>query len=302
MAIFNAKRLGLKVLVRDEASRVSGHRGALKRIAKDIFFAGFRRLCDGVLAIGTLNREYYLDYGFPEEQIFPVPYTVDNAYFQARAEAAQPKRADLRAELGLDAKRPVILYASKLSRRKHPDDLLATFARLATEPSARHPYLIFVGDGEMESELKDAVPSEIRDSVKFLGFLNQSEMTRCYDLCEVFVLPSSLEPWGLVVNEAMNAGRAVIVSDQVGAAVDLVHDGENGFVFPAGDVNALTEALRRVLDDPQRCGAMGRRSRELIDGWDFSQDLAGLKHALSFVQDEPKRHPGAADHGPAIRS
>ena len=63
----------------------------------------------------------------------------------------------------------------------------------------------------------------------------------------------------------MNAGRAVIVSDQVGAAVDLVQQGENGFVFPAGNVEALTDTLRKVLSDPVRCQRMGERSRQIID-------------------------------------
>ena len=64
--------------------------------------------------------------------------------------------------------------------------------------------------------------------VRFLGFRNQSEMPAFYDLCDLFVLPSHFEPWGLVINEAMNAGKPVIVSDCVGAAPDLVQTGRNG--------------------------------------------------------------------------
>src|SRR2546430_3298455 len=89
----------------------------------------------------------------------------------------------------------------------------------------------------------------ILHAVKFLGFRNQSELPSFYDLCDVFVLPSTSEPWGLVVNEAMAAGRPVVVSDQVGCARDLVQNGLNGFIFPVGDVEALAHALTRVLVD-----------------------------------------------------
>jgi len=118
--------------------------------------------------------------------------------------------------------------------------------------------------------------------VRFAGFRNQSALPAFYDLCDVFVLPSRLEPWGLVINEVMNAGRAVIASDEVGGAIDLVRDGENGFVFPAGDVAALADRLRRILGDPALCRNMGERSRVLIDGWSFREDVEGLRRALDY--------------------
>ena len=122
-----------------------------------------------------------------------------------------------------------------------------------------------VGDGDRKATLQEQARSlNIEPLVRFAGFRNQTELPRFYDLCDVFVLPSKLEPWGLVVNEVMNAGRAVIVSDQVGAAADLVRNGENGFVYPAGDVDALTGALRQILSDPEQCRHMGERSRQII--------------------------------------
>ena len=141
---------------------------------------------------------------------------------------------------------------------------------------------MMVGEGDRHAALREQAKSlEIEQSIRFAGFRNQSELPRFYDLCDVFVLPSLLEPWGLVVNEVMNAGRAVIVSDQVGAAADLVHDGENGLVFPAGNVGRLADALRQILSDPERCRRMGERSRQIIGAWGFQQDLEGLKRAIT---------------------
>jgi glycosyltransferase involved in cell wall biosynthesis len=121
------------------------------------------------------------------------------------------------------------------------------------------------------------------EGVRFCGFRNQSELPRFFDLATVFVLPSRHEPWGLIVNEVMNAGRAVIVSDEVGCQPDLVENGVEGCVFPAGDVSGLTAALRTVLATPETATAMGQRGRAKIRGWDFEEDIRGLRHALAQV-------------------
>jgi glycosyltransferase involved in cell wall biosynthesis len=118
LAMAWAKIQGLKVLVRDEATRLTGTRHRLKRLAKRIFFLVLRDLCDGFLAIGTLNGEYYQSYGIAPERIFPVPYAVDNAFFRDKARAASGERENLRRQLGLESGRPIILYASKLSEVK----------------------------------------------------------------------------------------------------------------------------------------------------------------------------------------
>lgn len=285
-----ARFRGRAVLNRDEAWDKSAQRGTLKNAVKRLFFMAMRRVCHGWLVIGTANRAYYQANGMAPETLFSMPYAVDNDAFRKQAEAAAGTRETLRQNLNLEPDRPVILFASKFQSRKRPDDLLAAFARITTDPDARHPYLVLVGDGEERAALEQkAREMGVDSSVRFAGFQNQSDIPRYYDLCDVFVLPSLLEPWGLVVNEVMNAGRAVIVSDQVGAAADLVRDGENGFIFPAGDVDALSACLRQILSDPDLCKRMGERSRAIIGDWGFEQDLHGLKQALDYCR---KVRPG----------
>ena len=75
------KLLGIKILVRDEATLISSHIGLLNRMAKQLFFFILNMLCDGFITIGSLNREYYLWYGIEEERLFLMPYAVDNKYF-----------------------------------------------------------------------------------------------------------------------------------------------------------------------------------------------------------------------------
>jgi glycosyltransferase involved in cell wall biosynthesis len=270
--------------MRGESNLISETRRALARGLKRLLLPRLFRLIDGFLAIGTLNMEYYLRYGVPQRKIFMMPYAVDNEFFQKRASQARMCREHLRAELGLEPGRPVILYASKLQRHKRPGDLLEAYVKLspngALEP---RPYLLFVGDGEERHRLEERVRGLGWRSVLFLGFKNQSELPRYYDLCDVFVLPSAHEPWGLVVNEAMNAAKPVVVSDQVGCAPDLVRDGVNGFVFPAGDIGALAERLRRLTEDPELARRMGEEGLRIIDKWNFDADVQGLLEALDYV-------------------
>jgi glycosyltransferase involved in cell wall biosynthesis len=287
LAMLQARFLGVKVLIRDEATLISAPRNFAKRLLKVAFFAGLKPLVDGFLAIGSLNREYYRHYGIPGERIFFVPYAVDNDFFRAGVKQAGGGREQLRRELGLSPGRPVILFVSKIEPRKRPADLLAAYIKLLkTGAVAGPPYLLYVGDGEQCGPLEEVVREKQLEGVRFLGFKNQTELPAYYDLCDVFVLPSVQEPWGLVVNEVMNAGRAVIVSDQVGCGPDLVRPGENGFIFPAGDIADLAQDLKEILEDRERCRLMGRNSLKIMETWGLEEDIQGLKNALRLVSAE----------------
>jgi glycosyltransferase involved in cell wall biosynthesis len=282
-AMAAAKRLGMKLLVRAETTSISSPRGALKKNVQKAFFVWLRRIADRFLAIGTLNAAYYRQQGVPSERIFLMPYAVDNAFFRARAADCAGQREALRDALGLAPGRPVILYAGKMIARKSPRDLLEAYATLSVDGRSEPcPYLLYVGDGEMRRELETAAAGRGWSAVRFLGFRNQTEMPAFYDLCDVFVMPSTIEPWGLVVNEAMNAGKAIITSDRVGCAPDLVRNGGNGFIFKAGDVAGLARALRNILASAQQCAAMGRQSLDIVARWSFEEDVQGLRAALGI--------------------
>ncbi len=282
--IQDAASLALPVLLRGESTLEANRRSAVRRRVRDPFYLRwlFRRTA-GFLCIGARNREFYRQYGVPENRLFTMPYAVDNQFFQSRCAEARPQRETLRLSLGLQAGRPVILFTAKLTTVKAPEQLLAAFARLNERLAGdAKPYLLFVGDGPERGRLAEAA-QPCGDAVRFLGFRNQSELPALYDLCDVFVLPSRFEPWGLVVNEVMNAGRPVIVSDRVGAASDLVENGDNGFVYPSGDVAALASRLLQILESSRLRARMGERSLKRISAWNFEADRRGLLEALAKV-------------------
>jgi glycosyltransferase involved in cell wall biosynthesis len=250
--------------------------------------------------VGARNREYYRSYGVPAERIFMMPYAVDNASFQAAAARAHPSRELLRTSLGLPPGCPVILYASKFQSHKRTQDLLEAFIRMSPDGRKASPAaLLFVGDGEERPALERRISAlgwnSIQSSIQILGFRNQSELPALFDLCDIFVLPSAVEPWGLVINEVMNAGKAIVASDRVGAVPDLVRDGINGFVFPAGDVDALRDRLQRLVADPMLTQNMGHASLRLVGSHNFAADRDGLLQALEFVTvPTPQAHPATA--------
>ena len=277
-----AKALGIPVLLRAESWLKDRERGGAKLAVKQLFFEGLKQLVAGVLPIGTLNAAYWRHYLGEDFPASLMPYAVDNDYFQKQSQQARTGREELLAELKLDPSRPVILFASKLQSRKRCEDLLEAYKNLSPGDGIEpNPYLVIVGDGEERAALERRAEESKFNGIRFCGFRNQSELPRFFDIASVFVLPSRHEPWGLIVNEAMNAGRAVIVSDEVGSQPDLVTDGVEGCIFAAGDVEALTAGLRRVLATPETAARMGQRSLERIRTWDFEEDVRGLRQAIA---------------------
>jgi glycosyltransferase involved in cell wall biosynthesis len=276
-----AKALGIPVLLRGDMWLRDRPRSGPKLLLKKLFFQFLKNMVDGILPVGTLNAEYWKHYLGDELPLFLMPYAVDNDYFQQRSLEAAARRDELRQELGLEVGRPVILFASKLQQRKHCSDLLEAYEMLLKDGGASLPYLLIVGDGEERAALEKQAKTKGLTDIRFCGFRNQSELPRFFDLSSVFVLPARHEPWGLIVNEVMNAGRAVIISDDVGCQPDLITDGVEGCVYPVRDVKALADALRRVLATPETAEIMGRHALERIRTWSFEEDVLALREAIA---------------------
>ena len=279
-----AKALGIPVLLRADIWLADRPRSRSRLLAKRLFFECLRPLVAGVLTIGSNNAAYWQAYFGERVPQFLLPYAVDNDFFAAKAKEARPSLPALRTELQLEPDRPVILFASKLQKRKHADHLLTAYDQLLQRKRTyAPPYLVFVGDGEERHALEAQVRSLGLEGVRFTGFRNQTELPRFFALADVFVLPARHEPWGLVVNEVMATACPVVLSTDVGAAADLVSDGVEGCVYPTGDMDALTAALERVLVSPEVAHNMGEAAARRLQGWDIEADIRGLRRALAAV-------------------
>lgn len=276
-----ALRAGLPVMLRGDTFLGSIRGGRLRRFAHRVIYSRRFRKVSAFLAIGTLNRELYRAYGAPDERIFMLPHAVDNHFFQTKAAEMAPHREELRRKHGIEPGRPIIFFCGRLSEDKDPVTMMHAMARLAKQPE--RPVLLMAGDGNLRP-LSERLASQLAPgSVKFLGFQNQTLLPALYDLCDVFVLPSVFEPWGLVVNEVMNAARPVVVSDKCGCWPDLVRPGVNGSVHQAGSVSDLCEKIIPWIQDAELRRRGGAESLRMIQSWGIDENIAGLQKALAAV-------------------
>ncbi len=249
---------------------------------------GLRQLFHGSygLFIGAENRRWFERWGMPAERLFHVPYVVDNDALQRTASELAPRREQLRAELGIEREAgPVILTVGRLIPKKQPVHLLEAFRQVRAN---RRCTLLVVGSGPLEHELRQKVAAEGISDVVFAGFLDQTQVARAYVAADVFALVSSHEPWGLVVNEAMNFGLPVVVSDKVGCAADLVVDGRNGLVVPHDDLEALIAALDRLVASGDLRMRLGEASRQMISPRTYDVTAAGLVAAVRAAVGESR--------------
>src|SRR5262249_6706380 len=277
IAMAAARWAGLPVFARGE-THLGLSRGSLKRLARRPLMRVFYQRLSGALAIGSANAAFYRAMGVPEERIFSMPYTVDNARFTEGSRLSDVQRKKVRAELGVADIDPIVLYAAKLQARKHPDDLLRAARRLQNRGIRFH--VVMVGSGEMAAELVNLSTRLGLENMHFHGFANQSVLPQIYGAADVFVLPSENEPWGLAVNEAMCAGLPIVAAAEIGCAADLIRPGVNGQTFAAGDVEGLARALHPVLADAETRRRMGGASRDIISRWSYAECAAGLHDAL----------------------
>jgi len=247
-----ARALGLRTLLRDDVWLDARPRDAAWSANKARLWPLIDVSVSAYLAVGTQNAAYYELLGANASKIFVLPYAVDNAWFRRRIAAARAHGEELRRTLAIGREQIVFLLPAKLLAHKQPMLAVESFARLQAEGLGNRAMLLLAGDGPERDVLEARIKSFNLENVRLLGFQNQAEMAALYGLADVCLLPSQWEPWGLAINEAMNGACAILASDRVGAAADLVHEGVNGAVVPHGDAAALTDAIRRLTLAPDQ--------------------------------------------------
>lgn len=275
------RRLGIPCIVRGESNALRP-RAWWKTILHRRLLKGY----SAFLAIGSSNRQFYLDRGVRPEQIFPAYYCIDNERFAAQAAALAPQRQDLRKRWEITDDRIVYLFCAKFIPKKRPLDVVLAVGRAAAAGHKLH--LLMVGDGE-ERAACEAAARQAESPVTFAGFLNQNELAQAYVAADFLVLPSDHgETWGLVVNEAMACGRPAIVSDQVGCGPDLIQEGDTGASYRCGDISALAELLGYWADRPSEIHAMGAKACRLVGQYSMDAAKEGTIAAVTYVCEGPK--------------
>jgi glycosyltransferase involved in cell wall biosynthesis len=259
-------------------SNIRGDRASgLKAIVKKRLVGWALRQTDAVLACGSLGEAYFQKYGADPQQIFRVPVEPDYDLIRS---VRQEQVSAVQAKYGWREDRRRLVYSGRLIGIKRVDLLLSAFAAIA--PERPQWDLVIVGDGELRRPLEGSVSPALASRITWCGFVaDQGEISAIYRACDVLVHPPDVEPWALVINEAAAAGLAIIASDAVGAAAELVRDGVNGRVFPAGDVAALRAVL---LDVTAHSPSYKAASADVLAAWREQGDpVNGMRKALQSL-------------------
>lgn len=258
-------------------STLLDEQGGLKQLARRLFLKHVYKSCHAAFYVGQNNKAYFLKHGMKENQLFFAPHAIDNDRFSDKDGQHQKEAMNWRKELGIGKDDTLALFVGKFEPKKNPLLLLEAFKKANVAGS----HLIFVGNGVLEEELK----SNATENIHFLPFQNQSKMPAVYRLADLLALPSQGpgETWGLVVNEAMACGRAVLVSNKAGCAPDLVEHSKNGYIFEYDKQEECAEFIKKMLSDKQRMKAMGSHSAEKIREWSFEQIVNSLEENIGKI-------------------
>lgn len=279
-------------ILMSESSRGDHFRLWPREIAKQFLVRQFHAALVG----GERHAEYARALGIPRACIFSGYDSVDNPYFSEGAERVRANAAAARAAAGLPPR--YVLTSSRFVAKKNIDGLLRGYAlHVARRPDA--PALVLCGDGPLRESLH-ALGRELRieSRLHWPGFVQYPELPTYYALAEAFILASTTEQWGLVVNEAAASGLPLLVSNRCGCAPELVREGENGFTFDPREPEAIARALDALPPDAESRARMGARSRALVEAHSphvFGENLLeAARMALARLGREDLGPPGGA--------
>jgi glycosyltransferase involved in cell wall biosynthesis len=256
-------------------SHDEGPRPGWRKAVKGTVVPRVVRGASGVLVTGTLARRSMVARGAAPERVHVFANTIDVQDFGRRVDALAPRRPALRDALGAGEEDVIVLSVARLAPEKGLDVLVHAVAE-AGDPRL---LLVLAGDGPEREALEDL--ARVRGvRLVLAGDLDWERIVEVYAAADVFALLSQREPWAVVVNEAAACGLPLVLSDRVGAAHDLLRDGENGVLVPAGDVDTAAAALRRLAADTTLRRAWGAHSRELARDWGYGPSVEGFRAAV----------------------
>ena len=246
----------------------------LKHVVQRLIVRFVARRAIGLLAISWLAERAFVSLGFPQSKIYRF------GYFE------RMPRSEVTERVVTDGEE--ITYVGRLVKGKGIELLIkAAEPLLREDPGLR---LRIVGGGTLEPDLRRLVHDAGLDhQVVFCGVVPSHSVSALLESASILVLPSEMDGWGMVVNQALQAGTPVIVSNSCGAG-ELVANGNNGYVFRTGDAESLTQCMRAIIHQPD---SQRMRLKALETGRAASAECAApyllqcLEHMLGFRPDRP---------------
>ncbi|HVP67210.1 MAG TPA: glycosyltransferase family 4 protein [Anaeromyxobacteraceae bacterium] len=219
---------------------------------------------DSALVGGDRHVDYLVRLGMERSRIVTGYDVIDNDYFARESDAVREDAAGRRSALALP--RDYFLSSARFVPKKNLPTLLEAYALYQQQMAGAAWDLVLLGDGPLMPQILELRSRlGLEKSVFLPGFKQYQELPTFYGLARAFVLPSTSEQWGLVVNEAMAAGLPVLVSQVCGSA-ELVHEGENGYRFDPTNPVQLAGLMETLTRDEHRLRVMGLASQRIVQG------------------------------------
>ena len=264
-AMWYARWKGKKVILTNDATYPEGtaqSSGWKLKLKPLLFRCLYHYLAEAVLVPSTAAALYLRSLGIRIERIVITPYVVDEEFITTESE--HTNREVLREEWKAIPGATVFIFCAKWIERKRPLDVLEAFA-LARDAHSR---LVLIGDGPLKPAILEKIQQlGLEESVLLPGLVKYSDLPGYYTSADVLVFSSSHEPYGLPVNEAMLCGIPVIVSDRIGARLDLVEQGNTGWVYETGNVNAMAQWMRYAIEHKEEVRQMGKAAKAKMRAW-----------------------------------
>jgi 1,2-diacylglycerol 3-alpha-glucosyltransferase len=259
------------------------------------------RTCAAGLVGGQPHAEYLSRLGMSREHIFQGYDAVDNDYFTQKAKEAKSQGPEIRKKHGLPEN--YFLASARFVDKKNLFNLIRAYGRYhelaKKDPGRKNGQtwdLVLLGDGPLKPALSSFVASlGLQKFVLMPGFKQYNELPEFYALAKVFIHASTVEQWGLVVNEAMASGLPVLVSSRCGCAQDLVKPGVNGFTFDPYNPAEIAEKMFQISDAKFPLSDFGAASERIIAEWSPDRFANGLGHAVGTALAAPKLELGTFD-------
>ncbi|MED4047505.1 glycosyltransferase family 4 protein [Priestia megaterium] len=263
-------------LVHDGIScnRINENERFVKRRFKDFVIKNSK----GIWGNGKVSELYFREnFNYPKEKIYNQYLTVDGTTINQLKSDRLYIRKKLRQNYGISDDAIIIQYSGRLVKIKNLESVIKAINLL----DRKDIVLLITGDG-VERERLEKVSKELGVKLIVAGFINnQKELFKHYFMSDIFILPSILEPWGLVVNEAMFAGLPVIVSNICGCSLDLVKEGENGYIIQPDDIDDIAYKIQDMLSNKNYIW-MGDNSTKIIAKWNFDNSTHSF---LTLIQE-----------------
>ena len=250
---------GIPYMIESDGAFPTGRKGGIRQSIKR-FVMKPAAIC---FSTAELHDRYYGECGVSMDCIRRYPFTsLGEADIEDGCRLSQVEKSSLKNQLGM-GEEVVILAVGQFVPRKGFDILLEAMRYLP-----KYVGLYMIGDVPPEEYCR-FVQDHHLDHVHFIGFQSKKGIAKYYAAADLFVLPTREDIWGLVINEAMAYGLPVITTDRCIAGLELVRNGENGYIVPVGDAKQLAARIQDVLKNPNLRETMGQRSLEIIKTYTF---------------------------------